>query len=732
VRAGDVSAIEPVSEPGTPQAPALPQAPPLQPPHSTSAMMMMMMRLGAGRSDHGRGATAGVDGSDDSAVMEDMCGGGGGGGGGGGSSSGGVGSSSGGGGAGALLSHSSSSSSLAMGSPPPLGRGLLDFGASPSPPPMGSAVRGAAPTTPVATTPVAAAAVLVPVLGAAGSPPRLPPGSPPPHVQFSCFPASSPCCPSPRSPAPRASDGGDRSGGGGGGSLGTSFHRPMPDLTAFDSSRALSYAKKKSPTPQSSPICPPTPLRTPIWASAPRLERTSSLMGTKTLVSINGGLGGGGELGSGSAFGGAEFGSDSNSSDMGSDDGGAGGAGGGAGRRLGGGLVGGGRAAAGSMSATGGVGPIGGGGGGAAVSGARRDIRSFAAEFEVFGCVGAGSFSEVYRVRCRSTGLPYAVKKAKRQFRSKRDRARQLEEVKVSEVLGGCANIVRVVCCWQEGGFLFTQLELCERGNLKMFLDELEAHTPPLVLPETTIWSIVSDVATALAHVHAHSFVHLDVKPQNIFISRAGVLKLGDFGMTSSEGHMEDGLEGDDCYMARELLNAGSKKSASADIFSLGIVLFELASEVERLPRDGEFWHDLRSDRAPPLAPGRSDELNSLTREMMHSDPARRPTAQNVLLHPMIKGLLERDTFIASVSVLCLRNSAPKAARSHDAPFASVHPQRPVANHFAQISTTPRLGQGQYRRPDLILGGGGFDADADVRRDLHTPTESINWALRSL
>ena len=81
------------------------------------------------------------------------------------------------------------------------------------------------------------------------------------------------------------------------------------------------------------------------------------------------------------------------------------------------------------------------------------------------------------------------------------------------------------------------------------------------------------------------------------------------------QGCFEDGNEGDSVYLAPEVLDGGHHVSAAADIFSLGLMLFELGAQ-KTLPPNGSLWHTLRSE-APsrltcaPLAPQRPPECGA-------------------------------------------------------------------------------------------------------------------------
>lgn len=96
-----------------------------------------------------------------------------------------------------------------------------------------------------------------------------------------------------------------------------------------------------------------------------------------------------------------------------------------------------------------------------------------------------------------------------------------------------------------------------------------------------------------LKHVHDSGFMHLDLKPANIFIDFRGKLKIGDFGMATS-WPAPPGLEceGDREYIGPEILMGLYDKPS--DIFSLGLIMVEIAGNVE-LPDNGPTWQKLRS-----------------------------------------------------------------------------------------------------------------------------------------
>lgn len=111
-------------------------------------------------------------------------------------------------------------------------------------------------------------------------------------------------------------------------------------------------------------------------------------------------------------------------------------------------------------------------------------------------------------------------------------------------------------------------MELCAGGSLNDFLERENASA----IPEMDLCQILRDLATGLEILHAHGIIHLDIKPENIYVTADGRLKIGDFGMatelTTATSRSSD-LEGDAKYMAKELLST-SERRPSSDIFCLG------------------------------------------------------------------------------------------------------------------------------------------------------------------
>eukprot|EP00808_Paulinella_micropora_P016458 g71561.t1 len=164
---------------------------------------------------------------------------------------------------------------------------------------------------------------------------------------------------------------------------------------------------------------------------------------------------------------------------------------------------------------------------------------------------------------------------------------------------------------WEERGHLFLQTEYFHQGTLKDYLSQMR-------LNEQLIWQFLSDLVLGVHHIHSRRLVHLDLKPDNIFISSEGYLKIGDLGIATSVDGLDQQLVkdpfgqrhtrlanlegGDNTYIAPELLvKSIGQPGVKSDIFSLGLIAYEMAGDVELPSSSGEHWDQLRHDAAPGL-----------------------------------------------------------------------------------------------------------------------------------
>nr|XP_019542910.2 membrane-associated tyrosine- and threonine-specific cdc2-inhibitory kinase [Aedes albopictus]XP_019542911.2 membrane-associated tyrosine- and threonine-specific cdc2-inhibitory kinase [Aedes albopictus]XP_019542912.2 membrane-associated tyrosine- and threonine-specific cdc2-inhibitory kinase [Aedes albopictus] len=252
--------------------------------------------------------------------------------------------------------------------------------------------------------------------------------------------------------------------------------------------------------------------------------------------------------------------------------------------------------------------------------------------FEQIAKVGEGSFGEVFKVKSKLDGCLYAVKKSKEFFRGENYRQERLEEVRRYEQFSEHENCVKLYQAWEQEDRLFMQMELC-KGSLEDYAREQR------FIPEDKIWSIMLDLLLGLKSLHDRNLIHLDIKLDNILITDDGVCKLADFGLVFdlSSRNFNHATEGDSRYIAPELMEGRYTKAV--DIFSLGIAILELSSNLE-LPSNGPLWQNLRSGSLPgELLCRLSQELQDVIRWMMNPVPDCRPSVNALLRLPRLASL---------------------------------------------------------------------------------------------
>jgi predicted ATPase len=261
-----------------------------------------------------------------------------------------------------------------------------------------------------------------------------------------------------------------------------------------------------------------------------------------------------------------------------------------------------------------------------------------AGRYEVERALGSGGMAEVWRVRHLELGSAHALKLLHR-VGSPDLRRRLLEEGRAQAQLSH-PNIVRVTDVVQLQGSLALVMELVEGPSLRDLLDE---GRPPLAQAA----ALGAGLLAGVAHAHAAGFIHRDLKPENVLLTRAPpqIPRVADFGLVRALEAEASGRKltreqvamGTPGYMPPEQYRDAGRVDASADVFALGCVLYELLTG-RRVFQGGDlialYQSALREDFAPPgeLAPELPPALCALVAAALSARPERRPSSA-VALH---------------------------------------------------------------------------------------------------
>ena len=188
--------------------------------------------------------------------------------------------------------------------------------------------------------------------------------------------------------------------------------------------------------------------------------------------------------------------------------------------------------------------------------------------------LGAGGMGKVYKGKHLGLDVPVALKvMGDALARDAQGRQRFLREARTAAKLDH-PNIVRVLDVNEQDKLPYIVMEFVDGTDLSALL---KRHGP---LNGISALKAVAQVADGLAHAHAQGIVHRDIKPHNIFVSKDGRVKLGDFGLAraveaTTELTMPGAAIGTAHYMSPEQSN-GADLDQRSDIYSLGITAWHL------------------------------------------------------------------------------------------------------------------------------------------------------------
>lgn len=246
--------------------------------------------------------------------------------------------------------------------------------------------------------------------------------------------------------------------------------------------------------------------------------------------------------------------------------------------------------------------------------------------------LGKGHFGSVVKWQNKLDGIEYAIKITEKQHPKKRlSMYEALQEAYALAALSVSSEnpyIVRYYRGWVENEQLYIQMELCENSLYDEFSEKQ--------LDEKAILKVLRDIWMGLNELHQRGIVHLDLKLENILLGTSGKYKLADLGLSRLIDKLKSDVpEGDSRYLAQELLsndiNAPLPDLKKCDVFSLGILVYELM-EGQRMPSNGQKWHDLRENRVNFTKENLfSDQIKNMVSSMLSSDPSKRPTIDYIL-----------------------------------------------------------------------------------------------------
>lgn len=188
-------------------------------------------------------------------------------------------------------------------------------------------------------------------------------------------------------------------------------------------------------------------------------------------------------------------------------------------------------------------------------------------------------------------------------------------------------------------------MEYMAGGSARHVADERKADEGVSGLDEGEIRCIVCDVLHALEYLHAEGKIHRDIKAANVLLTERGEARLADFGvsgqMTHTLGARRKTFTGTPFWMAPEVIQGGEGYDEKADIWSLGITCYELATGAAPHAE----LHPMRvlfviPKQDPPRLPGNdrfSDDFRDFVAQCLQKNADARPSARELSEHPFVQ-----------------------------------------------------------------------------------------------
>ena len=198
--------------------------------------------------------------------------------------------------------------------------------------------------------------------------------------------------------------------------------------------------------------------------------------------------------------------------------------------------------------------------------------------------VGEGTYGVVYKCQHKETNELVALKKVRLENEDEVIPSTSIREISILKQLKH-PNIVRLIDLIHGEKKLYLVFEFLDH-DLKKFLDLNNGPLPPQLVK-----SYLYQICSAIKYCHSKRILHRDLKPQNLLIDKNGVIKLADFGLARAFGIPIKTLTHEILtlwYRAPEILLGQKEYSTPVDMWSIGLIFYEMAHRKPLFAGDSE------------------------------------------------------------------------------------------------------------------------------------------------
>ena len=282
--------------------------------------------------------------------------------------------------------------------------------------------------------------------------------------------------------------------------------------------------------------------------------------------------------------------------------------------------------------------------------------------------LGEGSFGKAYLCQNIQDNSQCVIKQIVLDELDAEEKKETLNEVAILKRLDH-SNIIKfkdVFTKTKPHNTLNIVMEYADGGDLSKKIQKQREKKSPFT--EKEIINYLTQICLALNHIHKKKIIHRDLKSGNIFLTKSGLVKLGDFGIAKGFKNTWEKAKtkvGTPYYLSPEIINSKPYDSKS-DIWALGVLLYEMMTF--KMPFNASSLPSLSLKiikgyyPSPPTS--YSKDLIDLVKKCLNLDPKKRPSVENILRLPFIKkrifGYLDEVQFNEDLSITIIKKYKEK------------------------------------------------------------------------